>query len=53
MIVATYHYGKTTVHIADDCIVSAEEQEKIMKRLGMSRISPETDGSRKEKEKSA
>lgn len=37
MIVAEYHFGNCTVKIADDCIVSKEEQEKILKRIGARR----------------
>ncbi len=33
-IVADYYIGNTHVIIKDDCIVSPEEQKKILKRCG-------------------
>jgi hypothetical protein len=33
-VVADYYIGKTHITIKDDCIVSPEEQQKILKRCG-------------------
>lgn len=37
MITAEYTIGATRIRIADDCVGSQEEQEKILERMGLRR----------------